>query len=487
VGIPTSSTAAVPCRSCANLRVRNAALLRQVRVLRGKLQKEQALRVAAERRVMELEDRLRVNATNSSLPPSANPKGAPKPAGKPPTGRKRGAQAGHRGHGRKLVSVDRVDEVVMHRPAACGRCQSSLEGVPGDVAGRHQVAELPARAVRVTEHQSVACRCPACGAVSRGAIPAAVRASATGPRLTGAIGLLSGFAHGSRRAVRLVVEQVLGCPIALGSVNARERELSDALEGPYGRLRDDVAAARVKYVDETGWKRRGVDHWLFAAAGKDAAVFRIDKARTRSSLKKLLRGKLGGVFCSDRAGIYDLIPLSRRGLCWAHLRRDFQRCVDRGGPGEAVGRAGLDACRGVFGLWRDFRERKITRAELRTKVEPLRRTLRRALERGAALGIRKTSGLCRGLLKREAALWNWASVPGLEPTNNLAERMLRPAVIWRKKSFGSDSLGGCVFVERMLSVIQTLRLRKQNMLEYLTAALQHHRAGTPVPAIGPSG
>ena len=434
----------MPCRTCANLRVRNASLLRQVRALRGKVQKEQALRAAAEQRVKDLEERLRVNTTNSSLPPSANPKGAPGPAGKTPTGRRRGGQVGHKGSGRKLIPAEQVDAVVEHRPAACDRCRGGLAGVAGDVVGRHQVAELPARAVTVTEHRSVACRCPACGAVTRGVIPAAVRASAAGPRLTGAVGLLSGFVHGSRRAVREVVADVLGCPIGLGSVIARERELSDALAGPYAGLAAEVSSARVKYVDETGWKHKGADRWLFAAAAKAAAavVFRVDKARTRPALKALLRGRLRGVFCTDRATIYDVVPVGRRGLCWAHLKRDFVKCLERGGPSEAVGQAGIDACRDVFGLWKDFRERKVTRAELRAKVEPLRRKMRGLLERGAALGVRKTSGLCRGLLKREAALWNWAAVPGLEPTNNLAERMLRPAVIWRKKCFGSDSLAG---------------------------------------------
>jgi len=478
----------VPCRSCANLRVRNASLLRQIRALRGKLQKEQALRAAAEQRVKDLEERLGANATNSSLPPSANPKGAPKPAAKPPTGRRRGGQVGHEGHGRELIPVEQVDAVVEHRPAACERCRGGLAGVPGEVVGRHQVAELPARAVTVTEHRSVACRCPACGAVSRGAIPPDVRASAAGPRLTGAVGLLSGFVHGSRRAVREVVAGVLGCPIALGTVSAREREVSAALEGPYAGLAGQVSGAKVKNVDETGWKHKGKDRWLFAAAAQAAAavVFRVETARTRPALKALLRGRLRGVFCTDRAGIYDLIPLSRRGLCWAHLKRDFVRCLDRGGPSEAVGQAGVDVCRQVFGLWRDFRARKITRAVLQAKVEPLRERTRKLLEDGAALGVRKTSGLCRGLLKREAALWNWATVPGLEPTNNLAERVLRPAVIWRKTCFGSDSPGGCAFVERVLSVIQTLRLRGRNVLDYLAAAVAAHRNNEPAPALGPA-
>src|SRR5204863_4303759 len=122
-----------------------------------------------------------------------------------------------------------------------------------------------------------------------------------------------------------VVADVLGCPIALGSVSARERELSAALEGPYAGLAEQVSAAKVKNVDETGWKHKGRGRWLFAAAAQaaGAVVFRVAKTRTRPALKALLRGKLRGVFCTDRAGIYDVIPLSRRGLCWAHLKRDF--------------------------------------------------------------------------------------------------------------------------------------------------------------------
>jgi transposase len=456
-----------------------------VRLLRLKLQREQALRAAAEQRVKDLEERLAINSTNSSMPPSANPPGAPRPAPKKPTGRRRGAQAGHKGNGRKLLDEQQVDERIEHRPSVCTHCQASLEQQPGELVGRHQVAELPPRAVKVIEHQSFACRCGVCGAMNRAPIPDAVRASSIGPRLSGAIGLLSALVHGSRRAVTGVVSQVLGCPIALGSISARERELSDALELPYGQLAEQVSRAKVKYVDETGWCQKGKGQWLFAAATHAAAVFAVQKTRTRRSLKTLLRGRLRGVFCTDRAGIYDLLALSRRGLCWAHLKRDFVRCLERGGASEAIGEAGLEVCREVFGLWRDFRQKKVTRDELREKIEPLRQKMRRALERGAASGIAKTSGLCRGLLKREEALWNWAKVPGLEPTNNLAERVLRPAVIWRKKSFGSDSPGGSVFVERMLSVIQTAKLRKQDLLDYLTRALTAHRAGLSVPTLGP--
>jgi len=456
-----------------------------VHVLRLKLQREQAFRVAAEQRVKDLEERLSVNATNSSMPPSASPRWAPRPARKKPTGRKRGAQIGHKGNGRKLLEEQQVDDRIEHRPSICAHCQARLEQQPGELVGRHQVAELPPRAVKITEHQSFACRCGVCGMVNRATIPEQVRASSIGPRLSGAIGLLSAFVHGSRRAITGVVSEVLGCPIALGSISARERELSDALELPYAQLAEQVSQAKVKYVDETSWYQKGTEQWLFAAITRTAAVFSIEKTRTRRSLKSLLRGRLRGVFCTDRAAIYDLLTLSRRGLCWAHLKRDFVRCLERGGTSEAIGEAGLEVCNQVFRVWRDFRQKKISRRELAERMQPWRQKMHQTLEHGAALGIAKTTGLCKSLLKREQAMWNWTKVPGLEPTNNLAERMLRPAVIWRKKSFGSDSRGGSVFVERMLSVIQAAKLRKQNLLDYLTQALTAHRAGCSVPTLGP--
>src|ERR1051325_8451416 len=118
---------------------------------------------------------------------------------------------------------------------------------------------------------------------------------------------------------------------------------------------------------------------------------------------------------------------------------------------------------------------------MQQKMIPLRQRMKKLLEEGANGEVKKTAGLCRALLKREKALWRFVQVKGLEPTNNLAERMLRPAVIWRKKSFGNVSQRGCRYVERMLSVIQTLRLRKVSVLDYLQQAVAAHRKGLVAP------
>ena len=426
-------------------------------------------------------------ACNSSMAPSANPPGARRPTVKIPTGRKPGGQLGHVGKSRTLLPVERMDHVIAYRPTVCRHCAAKLDAQSSRLVGRHQVAELPVVAVTLSEHQSFACRCECCGKETRGSIPAEIAASTTGPRLSAAIGLFGAWVKGSRRAVAEVVADVLGCPIALGSISAREAELSQALAQPYEQLVTRVAAAPVKYVDETGWKLHGKSRWLFVAATGRESIFRIEKSRTYPAFLRLLGEQVSdkpaeGVICSDRFGIYDLWPLKRRGLCWAHLKRDFVASVERGGQGETVGHQALDITAKVFALWRGFRDHRLTREALRRGIAPVRMQMRELLKTGRQCGQKKTAGLCRSLLKREKAMWRFVRTPGLEPTNNLAERMLRPAVIWRKKSFGSHSQGGCVYVQRMLSVIQTLRLRGQNVLEYLSTAVQAHRSGLSPPA-----
>jgi transposase len=92
---------------------------------------------------------------------------------------------------------------------------------------------------------------------------------------------------------------------------------------------------------------------------------------------------------------------------------------------------------------------------------------------------------CRQLLKVELALWLFVSVEGVEPTNNAAERALRPAVLWRRTSFGSQSLDGSCFAARMLTVGTTLRLLQRNVLDYLAQACLAKRNNLPSPSLLP--
>jgi transposase len=124
---------------------------------------------------------------------------------------------------------------------------------------------------------------------------------------------------------------------------------------------------------------------------------------------------------------------------------------------------------------------------LRRRLVPLQARLGRLLRRGQQNPDRKAAGLCRELTKWWPALWTFARVDRVDPTNNASERALRPAVLWRKGSFGSDSAAGSRFAERLLTVVATCGQQGRRLLEFLVAAGEAALQGTAAPSLLPAG
>jgi transposase len=467
------------CSQCVEHLKRIAELEALVRNLQATVLDLQAL-------VRDLQERLNQNSSNSSIPPSANPLSAPKPVLKNPTGRKPGGQQGHPGHHRRRLPPERVNKIVAYVPAVCTECQAPLpaEPRPSDPEPAwHQVADLPELTAVVTEHQGRARTCPCCGHLNRGEIPPEVRAHVIGPRLAAVMSYLSGRHHLSRRAVEEVVETVFDVPTSLGSVSALEAETSAALASSYQEAQAAVQDAPVKNTDETSWREKGQKRWLWAATTATVAVFVIHLRRGYQGLQALLGETIAGVVCSDRWSAYSKLPLELRQICWAHLKRDFQKLVDRGGPAEAIGRTGLEVVECLFADWWAFRRRELDRGALQARVDRIARELQSVLEQGRSCADSKAATFCANLLGLYPAMWLFATMEGVEPTNNHAERILRLGVLWRKNAFGCHSAQGCRFVERMLTVVQTLRLQKRPVLDFLHHAIVAHRAGLPSPQL----
>ena len=119
-------------------------------------------------------------------------------------------------------------------------------------------------------------------------------------------------------------------------------------------------------------------------------------------------------------------------------------------------------------------------------MSPLRRAVERLLEAGSRCGVPQTAGTCRDILKRREALWTFVQVEGVEPTNNTAERSIRPGVLWRKGSFGTQSEEGSRFVESMMTVVSTLKQQQRNVLAYLTEACDAALRGDAAPSLLPA-
>lgn len=438
-------------------------------------------------RLRELEARLGQNASNSSMPPSANPPQAPPPVRKQPTGRKPGGQPGHAAHLRQRLPAERLTQPTQHYvPELCAACAGDLPYAPGpdDPEPRwHQTVELREVPVEITEHLAHARTCPDCGHVTWAKIPQAIRAHVCGPRLAATVSYLSGVLHASKRGIEEFVETVCGVPIALGTVSHLEQEMSAALADAHAEAQQAVQAAAAKNVDETGWKKAGDPRWLWGAATTLVACFVIAPTRGAAGLAALLGKKIRGIVSSDRWSVYGRLKLGLRQVCWAHLKRDFQKLVDRGGDASTFGELGLDTVEVVFAHWHSFRGGGLSRAQLQRRIAPVRQTLRAWLELGCACKDTKAAAFCANLLAIEAALWTFVRKEGVEPTNNHIERLLRPGVLWRKNAFGCHSENGCRFVERLLTVVQTLRLQKRPALPFMYQALLAHRQAHKAPQL----
>jgi transposase len=466
------ATPVASCHECSELRAALDEARNQIAGLQGELH--------------ELRAQLNRNSSNSSSPPSADPPGAPRPVVKTPTGRKPGGQSGHPGHHRRRLPPERVNEIVPYVPTICDHCQAPLSAEPGPGDPEptwHQVAELPVLAALITEHQGHARICSCCGRLNRGVIPPEIRAHVIGPRLAATMSYFTSRHRIGRRGVEEVVETVFDVPTSLGSISTLEAEASDALASPYREAQAAVRQAPVKNTDETGWSEKGQKRWLWGAATATVAFFVIHLRRNFEGLQALLGETIEGIVCSDRWAAYSKLPLELRQICWAHLKRDFQKLIDRGGPAEALGREGLEVVECLFADWWAFRRGELDRPGLQARLDPVARELQGILEQGCSCADSKAATFCANVLALYPALWLFTTIEGVEPTNNHAERILRLGVLWRKNAFGCQSSAGCRYVERMLTVVQTLRLQKRPVLDYLYRAIVAHRAGLPPPQL----
>ena len=455
------------------------ALSARVTTLEARLAKQ-------EERIAELERQLNRNSRNSSLPPSADPPGSPPRKRVPSSGRGRGAQHGHKGHGRPMQPIEVVDEVIDHWPerCRCGHRFTEMERRPLGRPARHQVAELPSIAVVLTEHRLHRLRCPDCGAQVRAKLPADVPASAFGPRLSAAIASLAVRNRVSRRDTVELAGELFGARLSAGSVDAILQRTAAALTVPYEELLHQTRASPAVNVDETGWRTRGGKRTLWGALTGQTALFRIAADRHEREAKALLGERFAGIACSDRWWAYNYLDVQRRQLCWAHLARDFTAHSEGLGAQRQFGEAGLKIAKRLFLAWDGYRADG-DREQLAEHVAPLKTELRALLEGAARKSPRNRHhrGLAKNLLKHWPALWTFTSVPGIEPTNNHAERGLRGAVIYRKLSLGSQSEGGERAIERLLSVSITCRLQKRSLFAYLSEVLAASIRGDPVPSL----
>lgn len=429
--------------------------------------------------VADLQTRLNQNSSNSSKPPSSDGPQVKPPPPKGPSGNRRGGQPGHPKAERTLLPPDHIQAL---KPESCRRCAHPLTGDDPSPAV-HQVHEVPVIRPHVVEYRCHRLRCPQCGTTTVAPVPPEA-ALGYGPRAQAVAAMLTGSCRLGKRGVGRLFDDLFGLPLSPAQVCKLQHRTARALQ-PIAEEALLYTRGRPAHVDETGWTQGRQRAWLWVAVTTFVVAFLIRRTRGRSAFDDL-RGGSAQVHTTDRYPVYTHLPKHRRQVCWAHLRRDFQAMIDRANPGSGLGADLLAGSDELFEHWYRVRDGTLARSTFaRVYARGVRVRVRAHLGRGVECGCPKTAAVCRELLALEPSLWTFVRVPGVEPTNNAAEREVRHAVCWRKTSFGTDSETGSRFVERILTVVASCRRQGRNVLAFLTDAVTAHRTGATPPTLIP--
>lgn len=441
-----------------------------------------------ERRIEDLEALRRRSSFNSSKPPSSDSPGqrADRPA-RPSSGKKPGGQPGHEAHLRARLPAEQVKRRERHDPDRCRRCAASLAGAEKLAPQHHQVVEIPRIVPDVTEYVLGRRRCGHCNTITSARLPVGVPQGMCGPRLSALIVTLTGDFHLSRRKAAALLNDVLGVKLALGSVSNVEGRMSAALQGTHAEALACVRRALVKHLDATSWAQSGRSGSLWTFASRFATAFVISANATAKTVRALV-GKKCGTLVTDRGSQFGFWAMEQRQICWAHLIRRFKAFSENTHPEvKRLGEALLLLSHLHLAEWHRVQEGVTTRREFQQLVRGIEPLFVAHLERGVALRLRDVSGACANLLAHKKALFTYALVPGVPPTNNHAERELRGFVLWRRQTAGTRSDRGDRFAERLMTVAHTLRKQKRHVLNYLELVATATMSGKQNPALMPAG
>jgi transposase len=411
-------------------------------------------------RVDQLEAKLNKNSSNSNQPPSSDNKLTKRPTNKKPKG-KAGGKPGHKGSRQQLLEPTEVKMLVPEK-CSCG----SSEFQNKEPYYTHQQLELPEIALYVTHFVLYRGSCTYCGKLNKALVPEDCR-TGYGPRLTSVIAEMDGTQGDSRTIIQNFCSSVLGFSISLGAIQKVLDRTSAAIAPHHEAIGEEARRSAVNNVDETSWYTKNDLYWLWVMANDVVSFFMIQRRRTKEAFKALIK-EWDGILVSDGYCVYSSW-VGFRQTCLAHLIRDARGISELKDP--ELARFGANALAELtrlchmahapptVGQWRAFYARFI-KLIIRNH------------------GRKDVAGIFTARLLREInSLWVFLEKEGVSPTNNHAERMLRFAVCWRKRSFGTESEKGNRWVERILSLRQTCRLRAKRTFPVLVEAVDCYFKG----------
>jgi len=442
-----------------------------------------------ERRVAELEAdnaRLRKNSSTSSKPPSSDVVKPPKPKGRKRR-RKIGGQPGHPKHERESFAEQDVDHFWEYRLDCCPDCGGRVKRAKAGPRVVQQV-EVVTSPIRVDEHRGLAYYCRRCDKAHYAPLPPEVeKGGLVGPRLTALVAYLKGVCHASFSTVRKFLRDVMKVRISRGQLVKVIQKVSHALKGGYEDLLDRVPGELRLNVDETGHKEKGHRLWTWCFRAELYTLFKIDPSRGSGVLLEVLGKEFNGVLGCDYFSAYRKYMKDvgvEIQFCLAHLIRDVKFLTTL--PNPATRRYGERVLNGLRRLFK-----VIHRRETMTEAG-FDRALKRASDDLIAVGKRappqrQAQNLARRFRLHGEAYFCFVTMPGIPPTNNLAEQAIRFVVIDRRITQGTRSEAGRQWCERIWTVIATCTQQGRSILDYLERAVRAYFTNQSNPSLLPAG
>ncbi len=411
------------------------------------------------REVERLKGTIRSDSSNSNKPPSSDSPYKKKTIDK--KGKGRGAKKGHPGHQQVMLDPTKTEPVAPGQCPCGGNDFTDLKPFH-----THQVMELPEIQMEVTHFVLYEGRCQSCGRLRKAELPVE-RQSGYGPRLTAFAAEVGGIQGNGRSTVRDLFRSVLRIPICNGTVQKMIYRVSEAIKPYYEAIGREASSAAVNYVDETSWFHSGALQWLWVMANATVAFFLVHPHRSKEAFAALIDDWVG-ILVSDGYGLYcQWVEL--RQSCLAHLIRKAKGLAESSDP--QIARFGRKMA-AELGRLCHMAHSPPTVGYWRTWYARFTHLLSEHQQRKDAAGT-----FARRLVGEMESLWVFLETEGVEPTNNRAERALRFGVLWRKRSQGTQSHRGNRWVERILSVRQTCRIRAKATYPVLVEAVEAYFKG----------
>jgi transposase len=400
--------------------------------------------------------------------------------------RQRGAQPGHPKHERPAFPPEQIDKTRDYALECCPDCGGELELLKQPASVVQQV-EIVTRPTRITEHRSRTCRCQKCRKDFTAPIPRKVRrAGLVGPRLTALVAYLKGACHCSFSTIRHFLQDVVGVSISRGQLRKVCGKVARSLDSAYAELAQLLPAQERLNVDETGHKENGQRMWTWCFRAPLFTLFKIDPSRGSEVLVDALGLEFNGILGCDYFSAYrKYMRLNENVLlqfCLAHLIRDVRFLVEHPhSRNRAYGTRVLKELRELFAII--HRRRKY----------PSQKAFHGALEDQAYLvwtvatfrtpDTAEAQNLADRFRQHGQEYIRFATTPGIEPTNNLAEQAIRFVVIDRRVTQGSRSPEGRKWLERIWTAIATCTQHGQSVFQFLNRSVHAFFAQQPPPSL----